>query len=80
MLINEATDVLNFEIASRDDIDIAMTMGVNYPKGLLKWADEIGIESVCNQLIMYQSNYDDDRYKPSSLLMKMAKDNSNFYA
>ena len=36
MLINEAADALNNAIASREDIDIAMTTGVNYPKGLLK--------------------------------------------
>ncbi|MBT8273624.1 MAG: NAD(P)-binding domain-containing protein, partial [Bacteroidia bacterium] len=44
MLINEAADALFFNIASTDDIDNAMTKGVNYPKGLLKWADEMGIE------------------------------------
>ena len=80
VLINEAADALNFSIASRDDIDIAMTTGVNYPKGLLKWADEMGIESVCNQLLNLQSNFGEDRYEPSSLLIKMAKENSNFYA
>ena len=80
VLINEAADALNSSIASRDDIDIAMTTGVNYPKGLLKWADEMGIESVCNQLLNLQSNFGEDRYEPSSLLIKMAKENSNFYA
>ena len=35
MLINEAADTLNLAIASRDDIDTAMTTGVNYPRGLL---------------------------------------------
>ena len=80
MLINEAADTLNLAIASRDDIDTAMTIGVNYPKGLLKWADEIGIESVCTRLIKFQSHSDDDRYKPCSLLIKMAKENYNFYA
>ena len=42
MLINEAADALYLNIASRDDIDAAMTKGVNYPKGLLQWADEKG--------------------------------------
>jgi 3-hydroxybutyryl-CoA dehydrogenase len=35
MLINEAVDALFYRIATRDDIDLAMTKGVNYPKGLL---------------------------------------------
>jgi len=43
MLINEAADTLFLNIASAKDIDSAMTKGVNYPKGLLAWADELGI-------------------------------------
>ena len=80
MLINEAADALNLSIASRDDIDIAMTTGVNYPKGLLKWADEIGVKSVDNQLKELQSISGDDRYKPSPLLIKMAEEGTTFYA
>ena len=80
MLINVAGDALNLSIASRDDIDTAMTTGVNYPKGLLKWADLIGINSVFNQLEELYTHYGDDRYKPSPLLKKMAEENSKFYA
>ena len=80
MLINEAADALHHSIASRDDIDTAMTTGVNYPKGLLKWADEIGVESVGNQLRELQLNFNDDRYKSSPLLIKMAEENTTFYA
>lgn len=35
MLINEAADALFWQVASAADIDLAMTKGVNYPKGLL---------------------------------------------
>ena len=80
MLINEAADALNLSIASRNDIDIAMTTGVNYPKGLLKWADEIGVKSVDNQLKKLHSNSDDDRYKSSPLVIKMSEENTTFYA
>ena len=80
MLINAAADALNTSIATRDDIDTAMTTGVNYPKGLLKWADEIGIENVLKQLQELQSNYSNDRYQPSPLLIKMAQENSKFYS
>jgi 3-hydroxybutyryl-CoA dehydrogenase len=80
MLINAAADALNGAIATRDDIDTAMTTGVNYPKGLLKWADEIGIENVLKQLQGLQSNSNDNRYQPSPLLEKMVKSNSTFYA
>ena len=80
MLINAAADALNTSIATRDDIDIAMTTGVNYPKGLLKWADEIGIENVLKQLQGLQSNSNDNRYQPSPILIKMAQDNTIFYS
>ena len=79
MLINEAVDALNLSIASRDDIDTAMTIGVNYPKGLLKWADEVGVKSVDNQLKTLYSNSDDDRYKSSPLLIKMGEEDTTFY-
>ena len=80
MLINAAADALNTSIATRNDIDIAMTTGVNYPKGLLKWADEIGIENVLKQLQGLQSNSNDNRYQPSPLLIKMSQDNTIFYS
>ena len=79
MLINAAADALNTSIATRDDIDTAMTTGVNYPKGLLKWADEIGIENVLKQLQGLQSNSNDNRYQPSPILIKMSQDNTIFY-
>jgi 3-hydroxybutyryl-CoA dehydrogenase len=80
MLINAAADVLNNEIATQDDIDTAMTTGVNYPQGLLKWADEIGIENVLKQLQGLQSNSINSRYLPSPLLIKMSQEKTNFYS
>ena len=74
MLINEATDALFLKIASREDIDLAMTKGVNYPKGLLAWADEIGLENVLNQLEELYQEYGEDRYRPSPLLKRMVKE------
>ena len=79
MLINEAADALFLNIASKEDIDLAMTKGVNYPKGLLAWADEIGIENVLNQLENLQTEYGEDRYRPSPLLKRMVRENKTFY-
>jgi 3-hydroxybutyryl-CoA dehydrogenase len=79
MLINEAADALFLNIASKEDIDLAMTKGVNYPKGLLAWADEIGIENVLNQLKNLQTEYGEDRYRPSPLLKRMVRKNKTFY-
>nr|GFB98889.1 3-ketoacyl-CoA thiolase 2, peroxisomal-like [Tanacetum cinerariifolium] len=41
MLINEAAEALYLRVASAEDLELAMTTGVNYPKGLLAWADEL---------------------------------------
>lgn len=79
MLINEAVDALFLNIASKEDIDLAMTKGVNYPKGLLKWADEMGLKNVLNKLDWLQSEYGEDRYRPSVLLRRMVRDNQTFY-
>jgi 3-hydroxybutyryl-CoA dehydrogenase len=79
MLINEAADALYWNIASRDDIDLAMTKGVNYPKGLLKWADEKGIQYCVETMDRLHNEYLEDRYRCSPLLRKMARDNNTFY-
>ena len=79
MLINEAADALFLNIATKEDIDLAMTKGVNYPKGLLKWADEYGIEKVLNQLEFLQSEYGEDRYRPSVLLRRMVRKGETFF-
>lgn len=79
MLINEAVDALYLKIASRDELDLAMTKGVNYPKGLLKWADEIGINVILSTLDGLHKEYGDDRYRASIFMRKMAVDNLKFY-
>ena len=79
MLINEAIDALFLNIASTKDIDLAMTKGVNYPKGLLDWADEKGLDVVLTQLEELYKNYCEDRYRPSPLLRKMVNEQKTFY-
>ncbi|MGE0568529.1 MAG: 3-hydroxyacyl-CoA dehydrogenase NAD-binding domain-containing protein [Bacteroidia bacterium] len=79
MLINEAADTLYLGIASKEDIDLAMTKGVNYPKGLLKWADELGIDSILSNLQELYRLYEEDRYRPCVLLKRMAKEKKSFY-
>ncbi len=79
MLINEAADALYLNIASKEDIDLAMTKGVNYPKGLLKWADEKGIAEVVKFMDALHQEYLEDRYRVSPLLRRMARDDQKFY-
>jgi 3-hydroxybutyryl-CoA dehydrogenase len=79
MLINEAADALHLGISNREGIDTAMTKGVNYPKGLLKWADERGINTCVETLTGLQSEYGEDRYRCSVLLRLMAREGLTFY-
>jgi 3-hydroxybutyryl-CoA dehydrogenase len=73
MLINEAYDAWYLKIASKGDLDLAMTKGVNYPKGLIKWSEEIGLKKVMNKLLQLHGLYLEDRYRPSLLLQKLAQ-------
>lgn len=79
MLINEAADALFLNIANREDLDTAMTKGVNYPKGLLKWADEYGLDNVQNDLDELYNYYHEDRYRLSPIIRNMVKENESFY-
>lgn len=80
MLINEAVDAVFLNIGSKEAIDLAMTKGVNYPKGLLSWADELGLDFVLNKLQDLYEEYGEDRYRPSPLLRRMVKANEKFFA
>ena len=79
MLINEAADAVHLNIASKEDIDLAMTKGVNYPKGLLQWADEKGINKCVKALDKLYDEYHEDRYRCSPLLRKMKKAKQTFF-
>lgn len=70
MLINEAADALHLNVASAADLETAMTKGVNYPKGLLAWCDEWGVENCLATLDDLYNNYHEDRYRASVLLRK----------
>lgn len=79
MLMNEAIDAVFLNVASKEDVDLAMTNGVNYPKGLLKWADEIGLNVVLQKLEELFLEYGEDRYRPNPLLRRMVAENRTFY-
>jgi 3-hydroxybutyryl-CoA dehydrogenase len=78
MLINEAVDAVHWRVATPKDIDLAVTKGVNYPKGLLAWGDELGLDQVLNSLQVLFDEYGEDRYRPSVLLKRMVRDGGRF--
>ncbi|MFB0924104.1 MAG: 3-hydroxyacyl-CoA dehydrogenase family protein, partial [Vicingaceae bacterium] len=55
------------------------TKGVNYPCGLLEWADAIGLEEVLLRLEFLHAEYGDDRYRPSVLLRRLVREGKTFY-
>lgn len=79
LLIDEAADAVMYGIASREDVETSMTQGLNYPKGLLAWADEIGIPEVVKRLDDLYDHYHDPRYRCSGLLKSIAKEEKTFF-
>jgi 3-hydroxybutyryl-CoA dehydrogenase len=79
MLMNEAADAVYMNVATVKDVDLAMKNGVNYPKGLLQWCDEIGADTVINTIQSLRDHYSEDRYRPNPLLKKIVHTKSSFY-
>ena len=70
MLINDAVDAFYLGIASKEDIDLAITKGVNYPKGLIAWGEEKTFSWVEKKMDELYENYKEDRYRCSALVRK----------
>jgi 3-hydroxybutyryl-CoA dehydrogenase len=74
MLVNEAIEAVRMRVASAEDIELAMTKGVNYPRGLLAWGDQFGAATILDTLESLQGEYGEDRYRPSPLLRARVRD------
>ncbi|HSJ63252.1 MAG TPA: 3-hydroxyacyl-CoA dehydrogenase NAD-binding domain-containing protein [Gemmatimonadaceae bacterium] len=73
MLVNEAAEAVHLRVATPQDIELAMTKGVNYPRGLLAWGDAIGADEILARLIALHEEYGEDRYRPSAHLRRVAR-------
>ena len=80
MLINEAWFVLSEETASRDDIDMSMKLGTNYPYGPFEWCDKIGIRDVYETLHALAINSNESRYRICTLLQEQYRNATPFFA
>ncbi|GJG88254.1 hypothetical protein tb265_34350 [Gemmatimonadetes bacterium T265] len=72
MLVNEAADAVHWGVASAADVELAMTAGVNYPRGLLAWGDLLGPDAVVAEIEALRARYQEDRYRVSPLLRAVA--------
>jgi len=72
-LMNEAAFAVLENIASKEDIDSAMKTGVNYPHGLLEWADTIGLDTVLSILDALYAEYRQERYRPCVLFRQYVR-------
>jgi 3-hydroxybutyryl-CoA dehydrogenase len=68
MLVNEAVDLVHRGEASPEDVDTAMTLGTNYPRGPIAWGREIGYAAVADQLATLDRAFPGGRYRPSPAL------------
>jgi 3-hydroxybutyryl-CoA dehydrogenase len=80
MLVNEAVDARHLGIASAADIELAMTTGVNYPRGLLAWGDAIGPSHILATLDALQQDYLEDRYRASVRLRRVVREGGSLLA
>ena len=71
MLINEAVEAKRLQIATDQDLELAMQKGVNYPKGLLAWGKEIGYATISKTLQDLYETYQEERYRQSPLLREL---------
>ncbi|HEU5145394.1 MAG TPA: 3-hydroxyacyl-CoA dehydrogenase family protein [Chryseosolibacter sp.] len=70
MIINEAYYTVQEKTASRNDIDLAMKLGTNYPYGPFEWCERIGLKNVYELLSALYDDTKDERYKISALMKK----------
>ena len=72
--VNEAAKLIEMEATTREEIDTAMLLGLNYPRGILRMADSTGLDKIVNELNrLYEKYNKEDRYKACSVLTKLVK-------
>ncbi len=71
-LVNEAAFAVGEGVGSSADVDAGVVHGLNYPRGVLAWADEIGLDHVLGVLGALAEEYSPDRYRTAPLLRRLA--------
>jgi 3-hydroxybutyryl-CoA dehydrogenase len=71
-LVNEAYFAVGEGVASAEDVDIAMRLGFNYPRGPFEWADAVGPARVVSVLDALRSELGEERYRAAPSLRRAA--------
>lgn len=66
--VNEAAKLIEMGATTREEIDTAVLLGLNYPRGVLRMADSTGLDKIVDELNRLYDKYKEDRYKASSVL------------
>ena len=77
--LNHAVRMYEAKYASRGDIDAAMRFGCGYPAGPLTVLDQLGLESVRDELAARFAETGDNLHKPADLLESLVADGRTFY-
>ena len=72
MVANLGTFMAEIGLASPDDIDLAMKLGLNYPMGPLELSSDLGLKNHVAILEALQAMTGEDRYRPTSWLRRRA--------
>ena len=72
MIVNVSCNIAQQRISAPGDIDTAVKLGLNYPKGPLELGDEVGPKRVLQILRGLSQCYGDPRYRPSPWLVRRA--------
>ena len=73
--VNEAAWLIEKGVATAEEIDLGVIHGLNYPRGLLRMADDVGIDKIVEKLEKLYEEYKEDRYKVNPVLEKMVEEN-----
>ncbi len=72
--VNEAAYLLRDGVASRDDIDKAVKLGLNYPKGIFEYADDYGIDVVVSALNKLKGTLKSEEFTPDPMLSRIMEE------
>jgi enoyl-CoA hydratase / 3-hydroxyacyl-CoA dehydrogenase len=72
--VNECCKLLESESTTKEEIDRGVIQGLNYPRGILRMADSVGLDKILAELNRLEAKYKEERYKASAMLVKMVAD------